>query len=194
MIDQSEALEHLAMVDRIVDRSSRRLDVGGEYFLVWGIVSGAVSLLAQLIGDHWLPAMMLWAWPAFIGVGIAFSVWRGRRDCFAKRISLLERQFLNVLRVAILVTFATELIGFRIFTNVASLAIWSVAASIVLFYIGIHGNQCARIGGVILLGSIAAANFLPNLAGYALAVGMFLGYAGFGLVEMHAASRARACM
>jgi len=191
MIEHSEAQEHLAMVDRIVDRSSTRLQVGGEYFIVWGIASGLVMLLAQLISTGALPVAAMWAWPLFIGSGVVFSIWRGRSYGLGGRHSLLEVEFLNVLRVALMVAFLVELVGFHIFTDAAALAIWSVASSIVLFFIGMHGNQRARLGGIILIASIAAANFFPAFAGYALAGGMFIGYAGFGCVEMLAASRAR---
>ncbi len=190
MIEDSEAREHLAMVDRIVERTSTRLNVGAEYFVVWGIASATMSLMYQLIADRNLPANFIWiAWGAAFAA-VAFSIWRGRSSRKA-RPSFLEREFLTVLKVAMTVTFAIffiELFGANIFGPLGLAAVWSFGASIVVLYVAMHGNRRALVGGIALLLSLAAANIWPGFAGYALSAGMLVGYAGFGVVEMLAAS------
>ncbi len=191
MIEESEAREHLAMVDRIVEHTSKRLRVGAEYFVVWGIASAIMSLTWQLISDRHLPIQGIWISSAAGVLAVAFSIWRARCDC-NERLTLLEREFLAVLKVAMGVTFfvfAIEIFGANLFGSTGLAAIWSFAASIVLFYIAMHGNRRASGGGIILLLSMLIANLRPEYAGYALSAGMFVGYAGFGAVELLAASR-----
>ena len=191
MIDGSEAREHLAMVDRIVERTSSRLNVGAEYFIVWGIASATMSLMYQLIGDRIAPPNSIWiAWGAAFAA-FAFSIWRGK-SVGLQRLTFLEREFLTVLKVAMMVTFFVfiiELFGANIFGALGLATIWSFAASIVMFYIAMHGNRRALVGGVLLLLSLMAANIFPNFLGYALSAGMLVGYAGFGVVELIAAAR-----
>ena len=192
MIDGSEAGEHLAMVERIVDRTSTRLNVGAEYFVVWGISSALMSLMFQLVGTHLAPGNSIWiAWGAALAA-VLFSIWRGR-TAPQQRITFLEREFLTVLKVAMRVTFFVfiiEIFGANLFGGIGMGAIWSFAASIVLLYIAMHGNRRALGGAIILLLSLVVANVRPEYAGYALSAGMFIGYAGFGVLELIASSRA----
>ena len=191
MIDGSEAREHLAMVDRIVERTSSRLNVGAEYFVVWGIASATMSLMYQLVADRLVPTnAIVVAWVAAFAA-VAFSIWRGK-SVGQQRLTFLEREFLTVLKVAMLVTFvvfAIELFGANIFGPIGLASIWSFAASIVVLYIAMHGNRRALVGGIMLLLSLAAANIFPDYAGYALSAGMLVGDAGFGVVELIAAAR-----
>ncbi|NNM93342.1 MAG: hypothetical protein HKL92_08370 [Candidatus Eremiobacteraeota bacterium] len=192
MIEGTEAREHLEMVDRIVERTSTRLNVGAEYFVVWGLASASMSLMYQLVGTQLAPANAIWiAWGAALAA-MAFSIWRGR-SARLERLTFLEREFLTVLKVAMMVTFFVfiiEIFGANLFGVTGLGAIWSFAASIVLFYIAMHGNRRALVGGIILLLSLAVANYKPDFVGYALSAGMFVGYAGFGAVELIASSRA----
>ena len=191
MIEDSEAREHLAMVDRIVERTSSRLNVGAEYFVVWGIASATMSLMYQLVADRLVPTnSVAIAWAAGIAA-VLFSIWRGK-SVGQQRLTFLEREFLTVLKVAMLVTFVVfviELFGANIFGPIGPASIWSFAASIVVLYIAMHGNRRALIGGIVLVASLAVANLYPSFAGYALSAGMLLGYAGFGIVELLAAGR-----
>lgn len=192
MIEGSEAREHLAMVDRIVERTSTRLNVGAEYFIVWGLVSAIMSLSWQLISDHRAPVASIWVGWIAAAFAVGFSIWRGR-SAREQRVTFLDREFLAVLKVAMGVTFFTfiiEIFGPNLFGAIGLGAIWTFAASIVLFYIAAHGNRRARGGGIILLLSLLIANLRPEYAGYTLSAGMLVGYAGFGAVEMLAVSRA----
>jgi hypothetical protein len=185
-IDAAQAREHIEMVDRILAESQQRLCCGGEYFVVWGIVSAFITLLFQLIDQRAIPVGALWSVPIVLLAGTVFSIVRGRstRPVLA-RSSLLQREFFNVLWLTLGLAFVVDAAAFRIFPGIASAAIWSVAAAIVLFYIGMHGNRRAQIAGVLVLVSLVAANFVaPSIAGYVLAAGMLAGYSGFGLSEL----------
>lgn len=180
-----QAREHIEMVDRILNRSERSLRVGGEFFLIWGLWGAAVTVVFQLIHARLVPASAFAALAVLLAAAVIFSVIRIRQ--LGKRresISLLQREFFAVLIISWGVTFVAVMLGSRLFPGFASSAIWNVAAAILLFFIASHGNRPALIGGIVLLGSIGAANFMPLYAGYVLATGMVLGYAGFGVVSL----------
>jgi len=181
----AEAREHIEMVDRIVSRTSRSLRIGGEFFVVWGVFSALVMVMAQLALDGRVPVASLWALPVLLLASIVFSVVRGRQlgkgSC---GISLVEREFFVVLWITLGLAAFVDAAVFRIFAAWASSAIWSVAAAAVLFFIASHGNRRALAGGIVLLVSLVAANFMPAFTGYVLALGMVVGYAGFGLVSL----------
>ena len=181
----SQAREHIEMVDHILARTERSLCVGGEFFIVWGLFSAAVTLMAQLVVDRRIPQSSLWVLPVLLAAAIVISAVRGRQ--LGKRkdgLSLIQREFFAVLWISLGAAMFTDIAGYKIFTTWASSAIWTVAAAIVLFFIATHGNRRALAGGIILLGSLAAANFMPAYTGYALSAGMLFGYAGFGLVSL----------
>ncbi len=184
-LSPAQVREHIEMVDRILTRSERSLRVGGEFFLVWGLAGTSVTLVFQLIVNGRLPAPALWVLPALFAAAIAFSMFRGRQlaKC-SDGLPLIQREFFAVLGISLGVAFFSDALGFHIFTMWASSAIWNVAAAIVLLFIAVHGNRRALVCGIIVLASIAAANFLPAITGYVLASGMLFGYAGFGLVSL----------
>lgn len=185
-IDATEARDHIEMVDRILAESHQRLCTGGEYFIVWGVISAYVTILADTVGHRGLPASALWTVPVVLLAGALFSIVRGRLTrSVLKRSSLLQREFFNVLWLTLGMAFVADVAVFNIFAGLASAAVWSVAEAIVLLYIGMHGNRRAQIAGVVVVASLVAANFAPqDVAGYVLAAGMLAGYAGFGLSEL----------
>ncbi len=185
-LDATQARDHLELVERILAESHSRLCAGGEYFVAWGIGSAAVPLIIGLVKNGVVPGATLWLVPAILAACGAFSVLRGaftRRTL--SRASLVQREFFNVLWLTVGVAFIVTVAGFRIFEGAAAAGIWSVVETIVLLYIGMHGNRRAQICGVIVLASLIVANFSPSaVVGYVLAAGMFLGYAGFGASEL----------
>ncbi len=185
-IDASQARDHIEMVDRILSQSQQRLCAGGEYFVVWGLFSGFVTALWQLIDNQVVPATALWFSGAALAAAVAFSIVRSRYYSErSQRLSLLEREYFNVLWLTLGLAFIANVAAFNIFSGWAQAAIWTFAESIVLFFIGLHGNRRALIGGIVMVVSLVAANFAsPTVAGYALAAGMVAGYAGFGIADM----------
>ena|SRR5579871_2626563 len=184
-IDATRARDHLAMVERILAESQPKLCAGGEYFLIWGIGSAYVTLLFTLANRGLVPSAALWSGPVVLGFCVLFSILRGRSTRRALRASLVQREFFNVLWLTIGLAFVANVGAYRIFAGTASAAIWSVAESIVLLYIGMHGNRRAIVAGTLVIVSLVVANFASAaFVGYILAAGMLVGYAGFGASEL----------
>jgi hypothetical protein len=190
-IDTAQAREHIEMVERILAESSQRLCFGGEFFLVWGVYSALATIVSGLVSMNRLPVSALWFLGAALVVAIAFSVVRGvRLATNAGRKSIVQREFFNVLWLTICLAFVANFTMFNLFSGWGSAAIWSFAEAIVLLFIGMHGNRRAQLGGIVMLASLIAANFVRAGSasaiepGYVLAAGMLLGYAGFGMAEL----------
>jgi len=185
-LDAAQAREHLDLIDRILAESQPRLCSGGEYFVVWGIAGAVITVVGHLVGAGLVAAAVLWCVPAVLLASAIFSVVRARhRQQVVTRSSLVQREFFNVLVVTLGLAVIVNVAVFRIFPGIAGAAIWSVAEAIVLFYIGLHGNRRAQMGGLIVVVSLIAANFTAqNAAAYVLAAGMLVGFAGFGIGEL----------
>ncbi len=190
-IDAAQARDHLELVDRILAESQQRLCAGGEFFVVWGLFSAIVTVLSHLVGAGLAPAGTLWVLPPLLAASVAFSIVRGRRLRELRgRESLVQREFFNVLWLTLGLAVVANVGVYRIFSGVASAAIWSFSEAIVLLYIGMHGNRRAQIAGVLVIVSMVVANFAaPQNVAYVLAAGMVLGYCGFGLAELLARDR-----
>jgi hypothetical protein len=186
-LDKAQARDHIEMVERILAESSQRLCFGGEYFIVWGIYSGIATADIALIDMKIFPA-----WPAlavqfvFLLAAIGFSIWRGRaNDGSVLRRSLVQREFHNILWLALGLALVANFGCFNLFRGIGNAAIWSFAETLVLLFIGMHGNRRAQVAGIVLLASMIAANFVPWPAPpFVLAAGMAIGYGGFGIAEM----------
>ncbi|HUY41365.1 MAG TPA: hypothetical protein VMV82_07340 [Candidatus Dormibacteraeota bacterium] len=187
-MNSSEAREHLEMAERIVAASTRELSLryAAPFFIAWGLASGTVCLIFQLIERGLVPATATWASGGLLAAAVIFSVVYARRKARCARLTFLQREFLNVLWIAMGVAFVSNAGGWNIFPTFGLSAIYTIAASIVLFYIGLHENRRALLGGIILLVSLVVANFMPTVVGYVLAAGFYLGYAGFGVAELMA--------
>jgi hypothetical protein len=186
-MDASEARDHIEMVERIIAQSSQRLRAGGEFFLVWGVLGAALDSLITAAVASQIPDIAFYiTYPALIVLGIAFSVVRSRyyHQC-GDHMSLLQREYLNVLWLTIALATIAMFTMFNLFHSfTAEMALWSFAETIVLFYVGMHGNRRAQIGGIAILASLIVANFVPAYVGWILAAGVLIGYAGFGAAEL----------
>jgi hypothetical protein len=185
-MDSLEAREHLEMAERIVAASTRELSLryAAPFFILWGVASGTTDLIFGLIARNAVPAAAAWVSVALLVTAVVASAVYGRWSRNACRLTFLQREFLNVLWIAMTVAFVTNVAGWNLFSAFGLGAIWTVAASIVLFFIGLHNNRRALMGGVVLLASLVVANFSPSIVGYVLAGGFYLGYAGFGVAEL----------
>jgi hypothetical protein len=174
------------MVERIIAESNQRLCYGADYFVVWGLYSGSATLTFQLIDNGKIPVWTEWIVVALLAVAIAYSWIRGARARGTQpRRSIVQREFFNVLWLATGLAFVVNVLCFNLFSGWGQAAIWSFAESIVLLYIGIHGNRTAQVAAGAVVASMILANFVPSsVAGYVLAVGMVAGYSGFGVVEL----------
>lgn len=184
-MNPSEAREHLDLVDRILTRGDGEICIAADFFVVWGIVAAIIDIVVQLIlggkiGPNWLALPM-----ASLALGIIYSIFRGRQlKRSSERQTLMQREYLNIIWLAVGVIAVAQLGAFRLFDNWSGAALWTVAASIVTFYVALHGNRRALLGGIVLLASLFVANFTPHLTGYVLAAGMLVGYTGFGVAAL----------
>lgn len=185
-MNAAQARDHIEMVQRIIEESQQRLCAGGEFFVVWGLFSGFVTVLGHLVAIGSVPASTMWVAAAALVACAVFSAVRGRAlDGETVRKSLIQREFFNVLWLTVGLAFLVDVACFNIFSGLASAAIWSFAEAIVLFYIGLHGNRRAQICGIAVVASLVAANFVgAQYSAYVLAAGMIAGYCGFGVAEL----------
>ena len=185
-MDATQARDHIEMVERILVESQQRLCAGGEFFVVWGLYSAAATIVWQLINNRVAGYSLLWLTGACLLGAVVFSRIRGRQFRLgAARRSLVQREFFNVTWLAVGLAFVANVAAFNVFSGWAQAAIWTFAETLVLFYIGMHGNRRALLGGIVMIASLVAANFVGDAtAGYVLGAGMLLGYAGFGVAEL----------
>ncbi len=184
-MNPSDARDHIAMVERIIAASSRKLEAGGEFFVAWGLAGAIMDVVLTLVLEHRLPVAAMWINAVVLVLAVAFTIIRSRfYRKTVESISLLQREYFNVLMLAIALGFVTELIGYNLFSTHAVMAMWNVVEALVLFYIGLHGNRRAQIGGIALIISIALANFNMNYSGFILAAGVLVGYGGFGVADL----------
>jgi len=184
-MDASEAEEHLQIVDRILAASNRTLCARGEFFVIWGVAIALVDVvLTQVLRRTW-PLGAQWIALGVIAIAIALTIARAQ---FYKRLpeslSALQREYLNVLLIAIGIAIFVNWLTFNLISPVGQMAVWNIVEAFVLVYIGVHRNPRARVGALVLLTSLAVANFMPQSAGYVLAGGTLAGYAGFGVAEL----------
>jgi hypothetical protein len=185
-LDPAQARDHIEMVDRILEQTQQRLCGGAEFFIVWGLYSAIVTSLWQLVRNGIVAPAVLWAQLALLLAAIAFTVLRGRwYGARAPRRSLVQREFFNVLWLTLGLAFVANVAAFNVFSGWAQAAIWSFAEAIVLFFIGLHGNPRALLGGIAVVVSLIAANFVGHdVTGFVLAAGMLAGYCGFGIADL----------
>jgi hypothetical protein len=188
-MNRSEAREHLEMADSIVAASTRELSLryAAPFFIVWGIAAGSVDLIYGLIQRHAAPEWAQWIGAAFLAGAVIFSAVYGSRGRYKRSMTFLEREYLNVLWIAMSVAFAAfaaNFGSFGFFTVTGMGAIWTIAASIVAFYIGMHANRRALAGGIVMIVSLFVAGYVPAYGEYVLCAGFYVGYAGFGVSEL----------
>jgi len=184
-MDPSEARDHLEMVEKIIAASSTKLEAGGEFFVAWGLAGAAFDAVDSLVWNGTLAPAFMWLNAAILALAVAFSVIRGRT--FRKgvgRMSLLQREYFNMLWLAIALAFIANAIGFNLLGFMGMMVLWNIVEAMVLFYIALHGNRRAMIGGIILIASIACANFVPEYSRLILAAGVLFGYGGFGVADL----------
>lgn len=184
-MDTSEAHEHLGIVERVLAEADRTVYVFGDFFIVWGLAAGMLDIIYQLrldgrVGDN---AFIV----AAIGLAaaIVYTIVRARGlSANGRRMSRVQRDYLNVLWLVFGITAICQIAAYNIFAGWSSAALWTVASAVVASYIGLHGNRRGIVGGVVLVASLIAASFMPHVAGYVLAAGMLVGYAGFGVASL----------
>jgi len=184
-VNPSEAQEHLDLVERILENNDKEFCVAGDIFLAWGLSGALIDLVVQLVLMRKLPDGAEWLGLAALILSSIYTAIRVRQMRRSNdRMSVRQREFLNVLWVSIGVTIVAAVGGYRIFDYWASGALWTLSAAMLTLYAGLHGNRAGMVGGIILIASLVAANFMPGYEGFVLCAGMLFGYAGFGVASM----------
>ncbi|MDQ2993007.1 MAG: hypothetical protein M3R30_09355, partial [Candidatus Eremiobacteraeota bacterium] len=177
-MDPSEAREHLDLVDRILTRSDENVCLVGDIFVVWGIASALTDLIFQLIISGKIAEGWQWVSAASLICAVLYTIIRVRRGQRSlARMTLAARDYVNVLWVVFGLTAVAQVGAYHFFVGWTAPALWTLAASILTWYIALSGrNVFALIGGCVLVVSLIAASYVA-LPGYVLAGGMLLGYA-----------------
>jgi len=185
-MDTREAREHLEMVDRILTRAEDApvRPIPG-LVIVWGIAAAAMDAGQQLFYSH----TAAWgAWVAEAGlvggilysIAVSFSMWRN--SCF-ERVSNIEVRMGRVMGAVWFTVLVAAFAQPHVFAGWGGAAVWSMGAAIMMLIVGFAGDRRGLAGGLVLLASVLAANYLlPQAPGYALAAGFLLGYTLPGLL------------
>lgn len=181
-MDAIEVKDQLQMIDRIIATADRTVRFRGVIFIVWGLLGAGLNLLNQSFVNGSLSPN---PW-AFLGIAgwlgaVVYTIFYVRGAKTAGCLNVTEMQFLRILYIALGCAMVVNIGAYNLFTGWAQGAIWSLASAIPLMFVGLQGPRVALYGGLILLGSIVAANFAGHSAGYMLALGDIVGYAGLGV-------------
>lgn len=186
-MDAREAREHLEMVDRILAKADEEpVRTIPGLIVAWGIVSAVMDAGQQFWALRAGGDAGLWATYAALALGIAYSVAVSiammRGDCY-ERMSTLERRIGSAIGAVWFTVLVASFAQPHVFAGWGGAAVWSMGAAIMMLMIGFGGDRRCLIGGMILLASVLAANYLtPQTPGFALAAGMILGYVAPGLL------------
>ncbi|HEY8313918.1 MAG TPA: hypothetical protein VIG51_07060 [Candidatus Baltobacteraceae bacterium] len=182
-MDALEARDHLEMVDRILAQAERGTSAATPWlYIVWGIVGAVLDACDQLVLVAHYPPRLFFFSGACLLVAIGVTVAYGIRLRRMERVSTFERQIGRVFWAASIAAMVVEIGAGHLFPGWAAAAIWSVVIAVPLLFVGLQGHRVTMSGGVVLLASVVAANFVPaNLTGYVLAAGMLVGLTGSGI-------------
>ena len=178
-MDRSEAQEQLAMVDRILGRAERRpFRPTGAILITWGLAAAIMDACGQAAAstgvrgyDYAGEIALLVA--LVVSIVVSASMMRN-----ADRMPEHERRMGRVLAAVWIVIVVAAFAQPYVFGAWAGAGVWTLGAAITMLISGFTGDRRAVAGGVILLASLLVGNYLtPHAPGYALAVGMLLGYA-----------------
>jgi hypothetical protein len=113
-------------------------------------------------------------------VAVSVSLWRS--DCF-DRVSTVERRMGVTMGAVWFTVIVAAFAQPHVFAGWGGAAVWSMGAAIMMLMSGFNGDRRGLAGGLILLASVLAANYVfPHTPGYALAAGFILGYAVPGVL------------
>jgi hypothetical protein len=186
-MDAREAREHLEIVDRILDHAENRpVRLMPGVVIVWGVAAALIDVGQQLYLSRIFGGAGLWLADAALAIGIVYSIavsialFRG--DCYERlphSEKVLGRTMGAVWFTVLVAAFAQP----HVFAGWGGGAVWSMGAAIMMLTAGFSGDRRGLAGGLILLASVLAANYLlPHTPGYALAAGFLLGYAVPGVL------------
>jgi len=183
-MDRSEAHEHLAMVDRILENSANRpFRPIGSMLIVWGLATAAVDAGEQVFLST---GSVLFARAGLVAIVLAilFTVCVEiaiRRN--SGGLPAAEKRMVRAIYAVWLCVLCAAFSAPNVFAGWSAGGIWSLGAAITLFMSGLSGDRPSLVGGIVIAASMIVANFAtPHAPGYTLAAGMLLGYAVPGVI------------
>jgi hypothetical protein len=158
--------------------------------IAWGIAAAAMDAGQQLFYSH----IAAWgAWLAEAGLvggilySIAVSISMWRNNCY-QRVSNVEVRMGRVMGAVWFTVLVAAFAQPHVFGGWGGAAVWSMGGAIMMLIVGFAGDRRGVTGGLVLLASVLAANYLvPQTPGFALAAGFLLGYALPGLLFLRQA-------
>lgn len=190
-MDAREARDHLEMVDRILTHAQDEpvRPIPG-LVIAWGLAAAAIDAGQQLYFSH-AAGWGIWMADAGLLAGILYSIAVSlsmRRNFRFQRVSHAEIRMGQVMGAVWFTVVVAAFAQPHVFAGWGGAAVWSMGAAIMMLIVGFGGDKRGLAGGLVLLASVLAANYLlPQAPGYALAAGFLLGYAVPGLLFLRKA-------
>ncbi|HZZ64603.1 MAG TPA: hypothetical protein VFE17_03825 [Candidatus Baltobacteraceae bacterium] len=186
-MDAQEARDHIEMVDRILTR------VEGEpvryipgLIIAWGLAAAAIDAGQQMAVLGTGGRAGLWLAAAALIAGIVYSVAVTiaiARGCRYETMTITEMRLGRIMGAVWFTVFVAAFAQPHVFAGWGGAAVWSMGAAIMMLMSGFSGDRRGLAGGLILLASVLAANYLfPHVPGYVLAAGFIFGYAVPGVL------------
>jgi|GEM_PF-1293436 len=181
-MDAREAREHLDMVDRILSHAEAEpVRFVPGLIIAWGLAAAAIDAGQQLYFSHAGGKHGLWLAEGALVAAIVYSVAVTLsiiRNCRYERVSHTEVRMGRVMGAVWFTVLVAAFAQPHVFAGWGGAAVWSMGAAIMMLMSGFSGDRRGLAGGLILLASVLAANYIvPQSPGYALAAGFILGYA-----------------
>jgi hypothetical protein len=192
-----EAREHLEMVDRILATAQDEpVRVIPGLIIVWGFAAAAIDVGNELYLSRSAPLAGAWLIWVALAIGVLYStavtIALARNNCYS-RVSTVEKRMGQAMGAVWFTVLVAAFAQPHVFAGWGGAAVWSMGAAIMMLMVGFAGDRRGVAGGLLLLGSVLAANYaLPHVPGYVLAAGFVFGYALPGLLFLAKAPRGEA--
>jgi hypothetical protein len=176
-MNMSDAQSNLAMVDRIVAATDRRVRVPPAILITVGLVCTTLTGLQQVrqMGlavpdDQYVQLPML----GVIVATIALLAWKGRH---APRGTLVDAYAAMAFLMAFIVAMTLNITAQHRMVSAGGMGlIWSAAFTMALLMVGAMGSVELLIGGMAMLIATGTASLVPEWFAGILAVGWCCGF------------------
>ena len=179
--DRDVALEHLTLIERILDRADRGPRPMPFTFIAWGLTSAAFNL-AYVPGLPVSPQAVFSGAEVVMVFAYILTFWEfvsARR----RRSSDADVQVLVVFAGMTTVLWVLKWIWLeqQLISGLAFSFMWSLGFAIALLVYGTDRVRPLQIGGITLVCSVFAASLMPSNHSILLAVGGLIGIMGPGI-------------
>jgi hypothetical protein len=159
---QSSAAQDLAYIREIMDESRSFANVAGDYYILWGVATGAALLGNFAFALGWLPLPPFYIWAICIAAGWAGTALLARRDRARNLVSHPSGRLIMLAWVGVGIAMSIALFAGSWNGSIRPLAIPGFAAAFIGLGVGLNG-AIARIDWLRNLAFIWWAAALPML-------------------------------